>query len=106
MEKDRDLLRMEKIFSGEDLARVRHAGTAGGATVYTLDLHGKTRAAARIFLKNVINVCRSSHTLQVVHGYSHGTVLLEMIRNSFTNPKVLSMSPAPGNPGMTIVQIA
>lgn len=97
-----DMMRYRMIFTNEEISRI----TKLDEYAYEVDLHGECRADAKRFLNNLINVTRHPFVLSVVHGYNHGTVLQEMVRSDFDNPRVVSMNAVPFNQGETVLCVA
>lgn len=97
-----DMQRFQMIFTNEEIARI----TKLDDHAYEVDLHGEHRDEAKRFLNNLINVTRHPFVLSVVHGYNHGTVLQEMVRTDFDNPRVVSMNAVPFNQGETVLCVA
>ena len=64
-------------------------------------------AAVAIYLNNnIIAVIQYAFTLLVIHGYVHGTKILEMIRNRFENTRTVSIKRYQVNNGETEIVIA
>lgn len=72
----------------------------------TVDLHGLTTAQAKRLLNNIIAMIRRPFTLEIIHGYHHGTAIRDMIYQDFPNPKVVSRHLNMCNPGITFAEIA
>ena len=57
--------------------------------IITVDLHLHTVAEAKRRLEKVVQIApRSIREIVVIHGYHHGTALLNMVRNDFHNRRV------------------
>lgn len=70
-----------------------------------IDLHGLTREEAIIKLEEVLDtVPQNIYALIVVHGYSLGSVLLDVVRNEITHPRIEEIVPD-NNPGITIIKL-
>lgn len=68
-----------------------------------IDIHNMTRDEARRYLTAFLNrVNGSVKEVSVIHGWSGGTVLMEMVRKGFRHPKVQSKVVSM-NPGITIL---
>ncbi len=71
----------------------------------TIDVHGMTVAEAKSALTNLLNSCdKSTHEIDVLHGYRGGTALLNFVRKEFKHKRlerrILSL-----NQGMTTLVI-
>lgn len=97
-----DMQRFQMIFTEEEIARI----TRIDEHAYEIDLHGEHREEAKRFLNNFINVTRHPFILSVIHGYNHGTVLLEMLHSDFDNPRVTNMNVVPFNQRETVLCVA
>ncbi len=96
-----DLGRMSLVLSERDMARIRRTG-AGIA----VDLHRLDRRNAMKLLNNIINLAKHSGRIDAIHGYRHGTAIMESVRNEFHNRKVRTIQACPTNPGITYLQVA
>lgn len=72
------------------------------AGIFTIDIHGKTKAQARAALRAALMRCDASvYRIRVVHGFNLGTELREMVRQEFARaPRVLRVETGL-NPGVT-----
>ena len=88
---DSDYKRMEIIFSEEEMARIMSIEQAdNNLPALQVDLHCMSKKKAKRFLANIISICQRDHLLYIIHGYSHGTVLMEMIHGSLESRKIMS----------------
>ncbi len=68
-----------------------------------VDIHNMTREEARRYLTLFLNrVNGSIREVEVIHGWSGGTVLKDMVQKSFRHPKVKAKVVSM-NPGITIL---
>ena len=69
-----------------------------------LDLHGKNLFQARTAVQSALmRATMADYRLTVIHGYSGGTALRDMIQEEFRNhPRVLRLERG-RNPGQTIL---
>lgn len=74
--------------------------------VVQFDLHNLRRKDAYRAVNNVINIVRQPFSLDLIHGYNHGTVLKSMIWNDLSNPRIKDCKEAPYNQGRTFLMIA
>ncbi len=68
--------RIRMILSPSDLERIKFID----ATHLTVDVHGFSPKHMKYFLKNIAAIIRGPFEMTVIHGYNHGTALLETIR--------------------------
>lgn len=68
-----------------------------------IDLHGMTRDEARRCIVQFLNrVDGSVREVEIIHGWSNGTALMDMVRKGLKHPKIKSKVMAM-NPGITIL---
>ena len=61
-------------------------------SIPTLDLHGKNAYQARIAIDAALRKSRGVYRLRLVHGFHSGTVLRDMIADTYaTHPAVLRL---------------
>lgn len=77
-----------------------------GVPIIQMDLHGYTKNECAKVLKNILLLLKFEFTLDLIHGYNHGTVLLEYIHNELKDPRIVNMYSHPYNPGETFIEIA
>jgi DNA-nicking Smr family endonuclease len=75
------------------------------ASKVEIDIHNMKRAEAKRYLEQFLSRANGNvREVTVIHGYSSGTVLQQMVRNSLKHSrikrKVLTM-----NPGVTILEL-
>ena len=71
--------------------------------IMVVDLHEMKVAEARKWLTaKVSGAPRGIREIEVIHGYRGGTALMNMVRRSFTHPKVIRKIVGM-NPGSTIL---
>ncbi len=70
--------------------------------IVRVDVHGKTKAQARLAILAALRKCDGSvFRIRVVHGYNRGTELRDMVRAEFAGaPRVLRVETGL-NPGVT-----
>jgi len=70
-----------------------------------VDIHRMTHDQAKRYLELFLNrVNGSVKEVAVIHGYSGGTVLLNMVRKGLRHPKIQGKIPST-NPGITILYL-
>lgn len=79
--------RMTYIFPGENNKRVKVYRNSDDEVVVAVDVHGMTVDKTQGTLNNVIAMMRGAFQLRVVHGYSHGTAIKEMLYTTFKNAR-------------------
>lgn len=106
MGKEQFMSNMRFILAEDDLQRVDMSNDSSGDMVVTLDLHGYGRNKASQMLKNVIAITRGAFTMNVIHGFNHGTVLKEMLMEEAFSQRVIDKKCPAWNPGQTFLTIA
>ncbi len=99
------MLRFKLVFDKDSLDRVHACLQDNGALQIVADLHHLTKSRAKHFLKNIIALVRCSFSLLVIHGYTHGTVLREMVRNEDISNRIFAVAPVPYDKGQTILEV-
>lgn len=98
--------RMNLILTKEDGKRISYKEDENGLTI-TVDVHGCSVKKAEWLIRNIIAVVHQiAFTLLVIHGYVHGTKILEMIRNDFENSRVVTIRRYQVNNGETELAVA
>lgn len=95
----------QMILSTDDLARIKVTMRKNNIPKIVADTHGLSCKQAKVFIKNLICVCRDAFILVIIHGYNRGTAIKELIRENFDLPRVKNMHSPEYNPGETILQI-
>ena len=95
-----DMGRLNMILTKDDMNRIQEYPDR-----MSLALHGKTKKEAKRLLNNVINTIRHPFTMEVIHGYNHGTVLKDMIFEEMINPRIITKDVPFYNIGETILYI-
>lgn len=68
-----------------------------------IDIHNMTRDQAKRYIEQYLNKVNGSiKEVSIIHGYSNGTVLLNMVQKSLKHPKIKSKIKCL-NPGITIL---
>lgn len=96
-----DMGRLNMVLTKEDINRIQEYPDR-----MFVDLHGKSRKEAKQLLNNIINIIRHPFTIEVVHGYNHGTALKDMIITEEINPRIISRNVPAYNVGETILLVA
>ena len=100
------LSNMRSILKCEDLKRIECKEVIDGLACVVLDLHGLSYKNAVKMIKNVISVNRGAFVINAIHGYSHGTILKEMINNELLSYRISKRYTPAWNPGQTYLKIA
>lgn len=70
-----------------------------------IDIHDMTRDQAKRYITQFLDKVNGSvREVSVIHGYSGGTVLLEMVQKGLRHPKIKSKVKSL-NPGITILML-
>ena len=96
-----DMMKLNMILTQEEINRIQEYPNG-----MRIDLHGKTRKEAKRLLNNIINATLHPFTMDVIHGYNHGTALKDMIFEEDINPRIISKDVPVYNIGETILLIA
>lgn len=97
--------RYETVFAKPVLERIRIITFPSGEVMkISVDVHGLTCREAKRFISNVINISRGFCTIEIIHGYRHGTRIKDMLRNGFSNPNVKEIVADFRNYGITYLQ--
>ena len=96
--------RLKTIFTTEEISRIHISENLTGISV-VVDVHGLKCRQARRFVNNLINIARCPFIMTVIHGYNHGTAILEMIRGNLENRHIVHRFPDPYNRGVTHLTI-
>lgn len=97
--------RLSGIYTSEETDRVHITESSNGISV-VVDVHGMKCGQAKRFINNLINIARCPFLLTIIHGYNHGTVILEMVRTELRNQHISSMFLDSHNQGVTYLSIA
>lgn len=96
--------RFKTIFTAEEISRIHISEHLTGISV-VVDVHGLKCSQARRFVNNLINIARCPFIMTVIHGYNHGTAILEIIRGNLENRHIVQRFPDPYNRGVTHLTI-
>lgn len=99
---DKTMMMFKMVLRCEDLRRINIIDNEEIA----VDLHGLGTKDSLVLMNNIINLNRNQCSIEVIHGFNHGTALKDMINGRFYNRRVVSMKPAPNNPGVTVLECA
>lgn len=72
----------------------------------SVDMHGMTASDAKRFLNNLVVMIRGEFELKIIHGYTHGTVIKEIIWNEYQNSKIKKRIADVTNLGVTYLSVA
>lgn len=97
--------RLSGIYTNEETARINITENSDGISV-VVDVHGMKCSQAKRFINNLINIARCPFLLTVIHGYNHGTAILEMVRSELKNQHISRMFLDSHNQGVTYLSIA
>ncbi len=88
-----EILSNIKVFMDEETVR------------YQINLHGFSRKQAYFIITTVIKLTRENFTLDLIHGFNHGTVLKSMILENIQNTRIINKYCNPWNPGETFIEL-
>lgn len=94
--------RFETLLSNKDMERVSLNAENG----FYVDLHGMNCQQASRFLKNLIVLVKTACEMTVIHGYSHGQALKDVVQKVGRCEKVSRIESVAWNPGVTKLKIA
>ena len=72
----------------------------------TVDVHGMKCWEVRRLLNNLILLSSGSFTMEIIHGYIHGTAIKEMIANDAINPRIINRYEDTWHYGVTYLNVA
>ena len=98
-------IRLRMIYTENMIERIQVLSSLEGKIEKIIvDVHGLSCQEARQFINNVINLSFGSCTVEVIHGYRHGTKIKEMIQEKFLNPYIKLIIPDQFNLGVTYLR--
>ena len=106
MMKDQIVSKMMFILPGDEGKRYHVSVDGAGQAKVMLDLHELSKFRAARLLNNVISIIREPFTLEVVHGYNHGTVLRTYVNEEMKNKRIKNRYICRYNEGITVMNIA
>ena len=98
--------RLHMILSHDDFNRITKKWVDIDAIHLVVDVHGMNCYQARRLIKNIINMANCTFQLEVIHGYSHGTAIKDMLAQNFKNSHVREQYQDYYNKGLTHMLIA
>lgn len=105
MSKEKIWARLRTIMTEEECGRIEIFETGYGIQM-RVDIHYMTAREARRFLKNIVLLVRDRFEMIVVHGYTHGTVLMEMLSTEVISGRERAKIRPFMNPGITQIEFA
>lgn len=95
------------IMYGDNLHKINVRET-NGMDVVTVNVHNMTVKEARVLITNIIALNREPFELDVIHGYTHGTAIKEMLCNEYRheNHRIVSMRSDVWNPGISHMMLS
>ena len=94
------------IYYGDEGTRIQISQKNNGELSVVVDVHGMKCRQAERFINNLINIARCQFVMTVIHGYNHGTTILEMVRNELNNRHIVNRYTDNYNRGVTYLAIA
>lgn len=96
--------RLSYILPGEELGRVKYLKIVNNDILYiTLDVHKWSRDKVASVLRKIVVLEREPLCISVIHGYTHGTKIKEMLCADFRNERMVHRRGYNENPGMTLL---
>lgn len=71
--------------------------------VVVVNVHNLGTKDAKILLTNVIALNKEGFTIEVIHGYNHGTAIKEMIGSRLNSSRIKEIKGCAHNPGVTFL---
>lgn len=98
---------MKKVYTEDEIDRVDIKTTEDGAvSSMIVNVHEMTVEQAKRFLNNLIAMTKTAFSIKVIHGYNHGTAIMQMVNTNMNNKRIVGYERIPYNPGITILDIA
>ena len=72
-----------------------------GTLLVKLDLHGMRKNEAKYVINGIISMYNFEFTMMLIHGYSNGTVIKDMIQYDIHNKRIVAKSVYMHNKGVT-----
>ena len=97
--------RLEMVFTKEEIARITEKVSNNMHTI-TVDVHGLKVKEAQRLLKNLTALNREGYDITVIHGYTHGTAIKNMLESDqLNNPRITGKEKVKGNYGRTVIKM-
>lgn len=106
MTNEQVMSKLQFVVYGEDLNRVQVIQGRDGEMVIRINTHEMKCKAANRVLNNIISMFKCPFTLDVIHGYNHGTVIKDMIQDNIINQRIIAKKVLEYNPGETLIKVA
>lgn len=94
------------VLYGDLIKRLKVSVREDQSITLQFDIHGLKKYEARRMITGIIAVCRFSFTLNVIHGYHHGTAVKRYLEDEMKNDRVSCKIIPFYNPGETILHVA
>lgn len=94
------------IYPCDEMTRIQVLQNANGEFSVVVDVHGMKCWQAERFINNLINIAQCPFVMTVIHGYNHGTAILEMVRTHLNNRHIANRYTDSYNRGVTYLAIA
>lgn len=94
------------IYPCDEVTRIQVLQKNNGDLSVVVDVHGMKCWQAERFINNLINIARCPFVMTVIHGYNHGTAILEMVRTKLSNRHIVNRYTDNYNRGITYLAIA
>jgi DNA-nicking Smr family endonuclease len=92
-----------RMFETEEVVKSVHISGSENAKKLVFDAHGFTAKKAKKTINNLIAVNKNEFTLEVIHGYHHGTAIKDLVNDTenTVNKRVSKRKTFKENPGVT-----
>ena len=107
MNQDQVLKSISFITAGKYAGRTSVSWDEFGRLNIRMDLHELHKRDVEVLMKNLLLITKGvPFTLDLIHGYNHGTVLRDYIREELESPRIQEMYCPYYNEGETILKVA
>ena len=106
MEFEELLNRLSFVVYGDNKWRLTARQQKDTVPEITCDVHGLSVLEARRMIRNIINITRVPVHLIVIHGYTHGTAIKDMLAQENVADRIVNRFCPESNPGETVMNIA
>ena len=93
------------IVQEKDAGRVRVYKKENGEMVVSVDLHNMYKEEAKRLINEIIDINHVEFSLEIIHGFNHGTILRNMVQSELKNQRIVNRYSPKWNPGSTYLVI-
>lgn len=102
---EQSMKRIQMVMSPKEVSRIRISRSVMGDEM-VVDLHEMATNEAITFINNIVNLSKGQCAIKLVHGYTHGEALKDMVRGRFYNNKIVGKYSSSKNLGATILYVS